>query len=197
MLKTQRVIQWMNVVRKYKGEEQYRILESFWESQLTSKQWIIDTLTNKNIVVYGSVYIFGGWFGVLGGMLLDNFDHITKVYSIDIDPNVKIIGQQLNPDVTFITSDMQDFRFEEKPSLIINTSTEHVSQETFDLWLKTIPKFVPIILQGNNYFSCNEHVRCTNDLEEFKKVNFLDSVKYEGELDCTQFKRFMVIGYKL
>lgn len=187
----------MNVVRKYKGEEQYRILESFWESQLTSKQWIIDTLTNKNIVVYDSVYIFGGWFGVLGGMLLDNFDHITKVYSIDINPNVKIIGEELNPDVTFITSDMQDFTFEKVPSLIINTSTEHIPQEVFYLWLQKLPAFTPIVLQGNNYFSCDEHVRCTEDLEEFKKINFLDFISYEGELDCKQFKRFMTIGYKL
>lgn len=197
MIEIDRIVQWMNVIRHYTGKEQYRILESFWMSQLTSKQWIIDTLNKNNIPVYGSVYIFGGWFGVLGGMLLDNFKHITKIYSIDIDPTAKIVGEQLNPDITFITSDMQDFSFEERPSLIINTSTEHITQTTYNLWIQNIPKFVPVILQGNNYFACEEHIRCSTDLEDFKKINQLDSIKYEGELDCKQFTRYMTIGYKL
>lgn len=197
MLKTERVIQWMNVIRQHQGKQQYRILESFWESQLTSKQWIIDSLNQKYIPVYGSIYIFGGWFGVLGGMMLDEFKNITKVYSIDVDPNAETIGRQLNPDVNFVTCDMQEFIFNERPSLVINTSTEHISQTTFDLWLEKIPKFVPIILQGNNYFSCEEHIRCAVGLDDFKQMNRLDSIKYESELDCKQFTRYMTIGYRL
>lgn len=197
MLKIDRVVQWMNIVRQTEGKQQYRILESFWNSQLTSKQWLIDTLNQKHIPVYGSVYIFGGWFGVLGGMVLDAFKHIKSVYSIDIDPDVKEIGEKLNPDVHFITSDMQNFIFEERPSLIINTSTEHINQDLYNNWLENTPKFVPIILQGNNYFSCKEHVRCSTDLEDFKKMNPLTSIKYEGELNCTQFTRYMTIGYRL
>jgi hypothetical protein len=197
MLDNSRVIQWMNVVRETQGDIQYRILESFWESQLTSKQWVIDTLTNLNISCYGSVYIFGGWFGVLGGMLRDAYKHINKVYSIDLDPNAKNIGEKLNPDVTYITGDMKDVVFHETPSLIINTSTEHVSQETFNIWMSRLPKFVPVILQGNNFFSCYEHIRCANNLYEFKKMNPIGFIKYEGEIDCRQFNRYMTIGYKL
>ncbi len=196
MIKNHRIIQWMNVIRETQGAEQYRILESFWESQITSKQWILDTLETLNMSCYGSVYIFGGWFGVLGGMLLDNHKNI-KVYSVDMDPNAKRIGEKMNPDVHFITSDMKDFSFQERPSCVINTSTEHVSQQTFDDWMHQVPKFLPIILQGNNYFSCSEHVRCSESLEHFKKMNPLDINKYEGELDCKQFTRYMTIGYRL
>jgi len=197
MLTVPRVVQWMNVIRQHKGYEQYRILESFWESQLLSKQWIIDILNKQNISCYGTVYIFGGWFGVLGGMLFDAFKDITKIYSIDIDSNAKIIGEQLNPDIDFITADMQLFTFEEIPTLIINTSTEHISQEVYDSWLKNIPSHVPVILQGNNYFSCTEHIRSTMNITDFKNNNRLDVIQYEGELDCKQFTRYMTIGHKI
>jgi hypothetical protein len=197
MLKPHRVVQWMNIIRETQGAEQYRILESFWESQVTSKQWILDALSDLNMSCYGSVYIFGGWFGVLGGMLRDTYTNIDVVYSIDVDANTKLIGERLNPDVTFITSDMKDFVFPKLPSLVINTSTEHVSQTTLDAWLERVPKLVPVILQGNNFFSCAEHVRCSNNLDEFKKMNPLGVTKYEGELDCKQFTRYMTIGYKL
>lgn len=197
MLKNDRVIQWMNVIRNTKGKEQNRILECFWESQITSKQWIIDTLTDKNISCYSSVYVFGGWYGVLGGMLRDTYSHIQTVYSVDIDKNTKHIGELLNPDITFIVEDMQNVKFKELPSVIINTSTEHINQSVYDAWVSTLPKFVPIVLQGNNYFSHHEHIRCSNNLREFKRMNPLDSIVYEGELDCKQFTRYMTIGYRL
>lgn len=197
MVNSTRIVQWMNVIRGTRGNEQYRILESFWESQITSKQWMIDTLNSLNTPCHGAVYVFGGWFGVLGGMLRDSFNHIHTVYSIDLDCNAKCIGERLNPDVTFITSDMKDFVFPETPSLVINTSTEHVTQAIFDAWMSQIPIFTPIVLQGNNFFSCGEHVRCSNNLNEFKKMNYLCLIKYEGELDCKQFTRYMTIGCKL
>ena len=41
MLSHERVIQWMNVIRKTTGASQYRILENFWASQLNSKVWMV------------------------------------------------------------------------------------------------------------------------------------------------------------
>lgn len=200
MIQSERFVRWMNVIRETQGDEQYRILESFWESQITSKQWIINIFNDLNMSCYGSVYIFGGWFGVLGGMLRDNYKNISTIYSIDIDPKVKEIGEAMNPDVTFINCDMQDINFKESPDLIINTSTEHISQETFDLWIKKIPEFIPIVLQGNNFFSCFEHIRCSESLEHFKQMNPLGQYLYSGELTCSgpneNYNRFMTIGYK-
>lgn len=196
MISNERFINWMNIVRATHGPLQYRILENFWESQISSKQWLLDTLKNLNISCNGVVYIFGGWFGVLGGMLKDTHPNIKEVFSIDIDQESKSIGSQLNPDLTFITCDMQNINFSVPPSLVINTSTEHITQAVFDNWIKKIPSKVPIILQGNNFFSCVEHIRCSINLQEFQKMNSLDVIKYAGELDCRQFTRYMTIGYK-
>jgi hypothetical protein len=195
MITNERFIRWMNVVRNTQGQEQYRVLESFWESQITSKQWLIDVVTQQNILSCGPVYIFGGWFGVLAGMLKDVTKYTDRIYSIDIDPDAQRIGTLMNPDIHFITCDMADFSFPETPSLVINTSTEHITQEVFDGWRSKIPKFTTIVLQGNNFFSCNEHVRCSHDLHEFEMMNPLSSIQYEGELDCTQFTRYMIIGH--
>ena len=120
-----------------------------------------------------------------------------KIYSIDVDESTEAIGTQLNPDINFVIQDMKNFEFNELPGLIINTSTEHISQETYDIWFSKLPTMVPIILQGNNFFSCNEHIRCSQDLEQFKKDNYLDSFIFEGTLDCNEFNRYMTIGFKL
>jgi hypothetical protein len=187
----------MNVIRDTSGTDQYRLLENFWASQLRSKAWLINTIKMLDFPQDGNVYIFGGWYGILASLIKDNFDY-DAVYSIDIDAECEITGKLLDNRIKFVVSDMTNITKEEiiNTSLIINTSTEHISQNTFDTWLNNMPDNVPIILQGNNYFSCEEHVRCSIDLEDFKKMNFLDVIHYEGELDCTQFTRYMIIGNK-
>jgi hypothetical protein len=195
MINENRLIQWMNTIRNHSGTIQHRILESFWASQIRSKTWLIKTALENNIL-NGPIYIFGGWYGVLGGMIADiTIDE--KIYSIDVDKSTEAIGTQLNPDINFVIQDMKNFEFNELPGLIINTSTEHISQETYDIWFSKLPTMVPIILQGNNFFSCNEHIRCSQDLEQFKKDNYLDSFIFEGTLDCNEFNRYMTIGFKL
>jgi hypothetical protein len=196
-ISSDRIIQWMNVIRRNSGETQHRLLENFWASQLRSKAWLINVLKSLKLPENGEVYIFGGWYGILASLLKDNFLY-KNIYSIDVDRECEKIGLLLDNRINFITTDMKHFVFNESsnPKLIINTSTEHVSQDTFDTWLKNMPKDVPIILQGNDYFECKEHIRCTNSLEEFLIKGSLDKILYMGTLDCAQFNRFMVIGYK-
>lgn len=191
----------MNVIRDTSGIEQYRLLENFWESQLKSKAWVINTLKSLDLSITGDVYIFGGWYGVLGSLIKENFSY-ERIYSIDIDPSCERMGKKLDDQISFITVNMVDFTFKNRSNvgLIINTSTEHISQETFDLWMKTLPSNTPIVLQGNNFYECTEHIRCTKNLEDFKNSNLLMQYIYTGELGCQgptgPFTRFMGIGYK-
>lgn len=192
----------MNAIRNSPDKQQYRLLECFWESQLTSKGWLINTITSLNLVQNGNVYIFGGWYGILASLIKDEFDY-TKVYSIDIDASCKYFSEIYNIDnrISFITSDMKDYQYNDSNiGIIINTSTEHVTQETFDAWIDNVPDNIPVILQGNNFYECEEHIRCTETLEDFKKRNPLKKYIYSGELTCSgasePFTRFMSIGYK-
>lgn len=197
MIRVDRVIQWMNVIRDTSGTEQYRLLENFWASQLNSKMWLIDTLKTLKLSQDGNVYIFGGWYGVLASLIKDNFKY-NKVYSIDIDPYCKYMGTKLDDRIEFVTGDMKDIISEEfsNTGLIINTSTEHVYQPVFDQWLSIIPTNIPIVLQGNDFFSCIEHVRCSKSLEEFKHMNRLTRYIMQGSLQCDPFTRWMTVGYK-
>ena len=202
MITHERVIQWMNVVREeMNSPEQYRVLENFWASQLHSKMWLIENVNTHCLLFPGShLYIVGGWYGVLGQLLYEAIPGV-RVTSVDKDAKCAEFGTRLklpDDDIEFITADMQHFtEYSPDTRLVINTSTEHVSQDTFDAWLSHVPHNVNVVLQGNNFFSCVEHVRCAPSLDAFHQLNKLDVVKFAGHLDCTQFTRYMTIGYKL
>ena len=201
MITHERVIQWMNVVREeINSPEQFRILENFWASQINSKMWLIEKINEHCLLFPGShIYVFGGWYGILAQLLIQAIPDV-QVTSIDIDDRCKVFGERLKlPDdnITFVSANMQDFtEYDEHTALVINTSTEHVIQDTFDSWLRHVPEHTNIVLQGNNFFACGEHVRCAASLGEFNRINNLPKIIFEGELDCTQFIRYMTIGYK-
>lgn len=200
---TDRIISWMNAVRNAPEKQKYRLLECFWESQLTSKGWLINVLKTLNLQSNKNVYIFGGWYGILASLIKDEFDY-DEVYSIDVDSSCQYFSEINNLDnrIKFVTCDMKDFVYDsfDNIGLIINTSTEHVTQSTFDAWMHNVPDNIPIILQGNNFYECPEHIRCTKTLKHFEDLNSLKRYIYSGELTCYgpngPFTRFMSIGYK-
>jgi hypothetical protein len=81
------------------------------------------------------------------------------------------------------------------PDLVINTSSEHVTQEVYDAWWKSIPTGTKYIVQGNNLVN-PEHVRLADSLEEFLKINNIKEPEYAGMLKCGHFYRYMAVGYK-
>lgn len=190
----------MNVIRDTQGSQQYRILENFWESQIKSKLWLLEKVKELNLILDGNVYVMGGWYGILAQLLVDTFPKIQKVYSIDVDVECRYYGMALaNNDykIHFITADMVDFTEYENSKLIINTSTEHINENTFNTWMNLVPEHIPIVLQGNDFFHCDEHIRCSTDLEHFKKINPLSKYFFEGKIYCPgNFYRFMTIGIK-
>jgi trans-aconitate methyltransferase len=199
----ERVISWMNTIRNHRQDPiaQYRILENFWDSQLNSKLWLVDNIKKylkENERIFNRVYIFGGWYGVLAQIILDEFPE-AEVYSIDKDPECEIIGKQLcNNDVriNFLTMNMEDFRNKDSRSLYINTSVEHLSPETFLKWYKEIPLGAYIVLQSNDFYECKEHVNCSPSLNFFTENLPTSRFLMTGQLDCGNYKRFMVIGAK-
>ena len=62
-------------------------------------------------------------------------------------------------------------------------------------WLNNIPEGAKIILQSNNYSELEEHVNCSETLDEFVKKSKLN-VEVAKELELTKYKRFMIIGTK-
>lgn len=176
--------------------------DAFSSGQVGSKIWLCEELEKLNWES-NITYIYGGWHGILGFLLLSRGKfNVNKIRSLDIDPSCESIADMINENWVW-----QDWRFKaftqdcnsyegQYGDLIINTSTEHF--ESMD-WFDKIPKGTRVILQGNN-MPHSEHVVHTETLEDFKKQYQLNNIVFEGkkefEYPTWSFTRFMLIGFK-
>jgi phospholipid N-methyltransferase len=194
------ILFWMDAIRNSK--DRYRTLESFWKGQIKSKIWLIDHLTEYVNSNENNIVIHGGWNGVLSSLIFQSQIKVKNLISIDIDPDCEEIANTINKieemegRFTAVTCDMSDYNYSFYPDIVINTSCEHISQQTYEKWLSKIPDSSIIVLQSNNYFELTEHIRCANDVNEFidqSKINILNSYT----LKLSKYDRFMIIGTKL
>jgi hypothetical protein len=194
------VLFWMDAIRN--SEDRYRTLESFWKGQIRSKVWLINNLDLLANAYPKSIVIHGGWNGVLASLLFNskimNISHIT---SVDIDTiceeTARTVNKRQEIEGRFkaVTADMCTYQYEQVPDIVINTSCEHITQEQYEEWLNNVPEQALIVLQSNNYFELEEHIRCSTDLEDFKNMSKIN-VMYNGEFETPKYKRFMLIGKK-
>lgn len=169
-------------------------------NQMTSKKWLVDKLYSVTQGNVGHVCVLGGWYGVLGALLLhDPRFNVIKVTSVDIDPGCEEVALSLNKThvdkgaFKFLNVDMFNLNYADHGfDLVINTSCEHV--ENLPDWFELIPAGTFLTLQSNNYFGIEGHINCVNDLGEFKAQVPIASVDYEGALELKKYTRFMVIG---
>lgn len=169
-------------------------------NQMTSKKWLVDKLYSVTQGNVGHVCVLGGWYGVLGALLLhDPRFNVSKVTSVDIDPDCEEVALSLNKThvdkgaFKFLNADMFNLNYADHGfDLIINTSCEHVAN--LPDWFELIPAGTFLTLQSNNYFGIEGHINCVNDLAEFKAQVPIASIDYEGALELKKYTRFMVIG---
>ena len=94
-----------------------------------------------------------------------------------------------------MTADMCEYTVEDA-DIVINTSCEHITQAQYDQWLDMQPADALIILQSNNFFDCEEHIRCADDLENFKNQSHLKEILFSGSFETEKYDRYMIIGKK-
>lgn len=187
---------WMQAIRQ--SPDPMRTMDAFWSGQLKSKEWLCREL-RKHVNKFVTVDIHGGWVGVLASMLFQSDVPVSKIRSIDIDSNCEHIATNMNKleemvgKFQAITADMCGFLSD--ADVIINTSSEHITQEQYDTWLSQLPNDSLIIVQSNNY-NIPEHVRIANNIDEFKLQSKLSTILYVGEIELPLYKRFMIIGKK-
>lgn len=192
-IKPARFGQWIKAIR---GDDKNRdlYLECLWPSQLISKNWLVSKI--KETSHWHTAIIFGGWFGTLGNLLLDN-NIVNLVVSIDIDPICAELGPRfVNDDrIEFVTADMAKYNWLSDRSfsqpLVINTSTEHVSQNTYDQWLNKVLRYSgQIVLQGTN-FEHKTHIRRFDDIKDFEIKN--RCIGHGEEIVADNVHRYMAI----
>jgi len=198
-------------------ETEHILVDAFSLGQLKSKMWLIEHLPDH----IGTVFICAGWYGTLASMMFDQIpEKITKIRSFDIDETCAPVADHMNKiqvsegwRFKAITSDIMDINYSEhswqcwsnannrmsrtitdNPTTIINTSCEHIAD--FDYWYSLLPPGKLIVLQSNNFFKIEEHVNCSNDVNEFDAATPMSTTLFLGEKELPKYTRFMKIGYK-
>ena len=181
------------------------------KNQIACKKWLLDQLYAACGGRYGTVYILGGWYGVLGAMILsDSRFTVRRVLSIDIDPNCAPVAERINETQAregrfeAVTGDVCRLEYAqdqtgtglagEIPDLVVNTSCEHMAST--EAWYGRVPRGMLQAYQSNDYFDCPEHVNCSVDIAAFKRQLPMSDVLYEGTLPRRRYTRFMLIGRK-
>ena len=193
---TEHLHYWIQAIRT--SSDPMRTMDAFWRGQIRSKEWLIENLMPfiQNSV---SVDIHGGWVGTLASMLFQSSSSIKQIRSIDIDPSCENIACTMNQieleagRFRAITADMCSTTSD--ADIIINTSCEHITQEQYDEWLLQMPQDSLLVLQSNDY-KIPEHIRTSQNIDDFKNQSNLKSILYAGELELPLYKRFMIIGKK-
>ena len=193
----QDVLFWMDAIRN--SDDKYRTLESFWKGQVNSKVWLAENLLEFVPVRPLNIVIHGGWNGVLASILFNSNIAVQRITSVDIDPVCEDIANTVNrrylDDNKFsaVTADMCEHTSD--ADVVINTSCEHITQEQYNKWLSNQPNNATIVLQSNNYFELDEHIRCSSSVDDFIKMSNIQ-VFYKGELQTPKYNRYMIIGKK-
>lgn len=203
-LDSDHVITWFNMIRDLPESKRTRGLDAFWEGQVHSKIWLSQVLNDHySNSIPSNIYIFGGWLGVLANILFQNSKfYIDTIYNIDLDPWCEPNSQKLNETYYNMqryqaeTVDMKEYEYKDTADIVINTSTEHVTQETYDIWYDNIPSRALVVVQGNDFFSCDEHIRCSKDLDEFMIMNRVHEPIFAGQLETRIYNRFMCVFRK-
>jgi len=191
------VLFWMDAIRNSKDRD--RTLESFWKGQIHSKVWLIENL--EKYVDFSQEYrvaIYGGWNGVLASLLYNSNVGIKHITSIDIDLVCEEIALTINKryemqgTFTAITADMCNYTVEDA-EIIINTSCEHITQSQYNRWISNQSNNTLIVLQSNNYFELEEHIRCAKSIDEFIDQSGINPL-FTGTYQHPKYQRFMIIG---
>ena len=170
------------------------IINSVNDNQEKSKNWLLSKI-DKYIWLIDNpkICVAAGWYGHLA----DKLKHFTKekVLSFDKDPNTKFIGNKLYKDVWFKVMSIEDFKFK-KYNVVICTSCEHLNRNVIDDMIDKCMPGTLIALQSNNYKEINDHINCSNSVDEFEKTLKLNEVFFKDTLKFDKYDRYMIIGVK-
>jgi hypothetical protein len=179
----------------------HNISQALGHRQIACKTWLRDALVEVFGGTFDTVWVVGGWYGVLPALLFDDQRFsIGRIVSFDIDADCAAVASAVNrrpaEEGRFEarTGDMYQLAYNGamQPDLVINTSCEHIPDVR--QWLERLPAGMAVALQSNNYFDDPEHINCVKSLEEFVDQAGLSKIAFHGVLETKKYARFMLIG---
>ena len=213
-----------DIIHKYFREDHnpLALQDAFSRGQILSKIWLATELANVK-KDFKAVFLLAGWFGQARLFFdLEGISY-TEMRVIDIDPVACQVSDQIfnidqitNYKVKSVELDLTDMSwlyrtgaqykvknytnntsFAEKliPDLIINTSAEHFHEDWYHKFVNRPQETDPLfVIQSNNLHEVDDHINSVHSLSEMKKKFPMSRIEYEGELQLSGYKRYMLIG---
>ena len=198
---------WKNAINASEGYLRKRVLDSMNESQLVSKLWLVEELSNLNVKPV-NISLLAGWFAqYIVPLLYDNFESIEWIENFEMDRDIKRVAYKFN--TRYKKEDkykvsIKNVMFGNLISLssptfdtVINCSCEHMYPMSKFKELKNtgVDDNALYILQSSNDTQYDDHINCVNDADELADQANLIDILYAGKkLLPNGMTRFMVIG---
>ena len=181
--------------------------DAFSHGQLKSKLWLCEEL-EKHVPDESKVAILGGWYNILGFLLLvRNQAKISSILNIDIDSSAIKIANEINEcwmigndaKVNNIVADATIYNYEGF-DVIVNCSPEHMASND---WFNNITDGTLVCIQSSDIDLNDDVWKVTNankSLDDFIKKYPLSQTLYKDSIEFVYgdwgYKRFMIIGIK-
>jgi len=198
---------WKNAINASEGYLRKRVADSMNESQLVSKLWLVEELSNLNVKPV-NISLLAGWFAqYIVPLLYDNIKSIEWIENFEMDRDIKRVAYKFN--TRYKKEDkykvsIKNVMFGNLISLssptfdtVINCSCEHMYPMSKFRKLKNtgVDDNALYILQSSNDTQYDDHINCVNDADELADQANLVDILYAGEkLLPNGMTRFMVIG---
>lgn len=188
-------------------------IDAFSSGQVGSKIWLCEELEkiwSRGSSAEETVWIYGGWQGVLGFLILSRDSltrHVDSVRSFDVDPSCETVANTLCENWVWrkwkfraFTADCNALdsssggEFGKAPTVVINTSVEHFDDRA---WFDKIPPGTLVALQASD-FEHDGAVSLYSTEEKFAQAFPLKETLFTGKLgfdyEAWSFHRLMRIG---
>ena len=198
---------WKNAINFLEGYLRKRVLDSMNESQLVSKLWLVEELSNLNVKPV-NISLLAGWFSqYIIPLLCDNFKTVEWIENFEMDRDIKNISYKFNKrykDDKKYKITIRNIMFENIASLsspnfdtVINCSCEHMypMSKFRELSNTAVSNDALYVLQSSDDTQYDDHINCVKDADELAEQANLIDVMYAGKkLLPNSMTRFMVIG---
>lgn len=198
---------WKNAINASEGYLRKRVADSMNESQLVSKLWLVEELSNLNVKPV-NISLLAGWFAqYIVPLLYDNIKSIEWIENFEMDRDIKRVAYKFN--TRYKKEDkykvsIKNVMFGNLISLssptfdtVINCSCEHMYPMSKFKKLKNtgVDDNALYILQSSNDAQYDDHINCVDDADELADQANLVDILYAGKkLLPNGMTRFMVIG---
>ena len=213
----------LDILYKYYRKEHNPVVlqDAFSRGQVQSKIWLATELA-KIKTDFNVAFLLGGWYGQLlkyfdavdiqykkariidmdktACQISDTIFNLNRLNNFDVksaEMSIEDIVWNKTSAICSITDYGKEKTYSESlfPDLIINSSSEHMSDDWFfNIKFKEYDPNPIVVIQSNNLFDIPEHINCVHSVDHMRKKFPMREVLYEGELQLTGYKRFMLIG---